>query len=150
MRIQDIESIDNRFIRRTDLTPSIRSHIALTALAARSLGIWGVITTLSRQYMISRVFVYMLASKLETTSLITFGDRQAVPATGDDPYTWMLSLRLEGRCSIEATSAIMKRFGIEQSSVGSISQSLHRLGSWAPSTVSTAEGEVQLAIFFKR
>jgi hypothetical protein len=111
---------------------------------------WGVITALSRQYLISRMFVYLLASQLEQTSLIHFGERAAVPTSGNDPYPWMLSLRLEGRCSIEAMSAIMKRFGIERSSVGGLSQDLHRFGALVPDTVSTEAGEVQFAIFFKR
>jgi hypothetical protein len=93
------------------------------------------------------MFVYMLASQLEQTSLIHFDGRRAVPATGNDPYPCMLSLRLEGRCSIEAMSAIMSRFGIEKSSVGCISQYLHRFGALVPDTVSTEGGEVQLAIF---
>jgi hypothetical protein len=109
-----------------------------------------VITALSRQYLISRTFVYLLASQLEQTGLINFDDRSAVPTTGNDPYSWMLSLRLEGRCSIEAMSAIMKRFGTERSSVGGISQDLHRFGAVVPDTVSTEGAEVQLAIFFKR
>ena len=150
MQIPNIEPTGPQFIRRNDLTPAIRLHIATTALVARNLGIWGVITDLSRQYLISRMFVYLLASQLEQTSLIHFDGRPAVPTTGNDPYPWMLSLRLEGRCSLEAMSAIMKRFGIERSSVGGMSQDLHRFGALVPDTVSTEAGEVQFAIFFKR
>jgi hypothetical protein len=47
-------------------------------------------------------------------------------------------------------SAILKRFGIERSSVGGLSQDLHRFGALAPDTVSTEGAEVQLAIFFRR
>jgi hypothetical protein len=150
MQGPDVEPMGNKFIRRTDLTPAIRLHIATTALVAKNFGIWGATTALSRQYMISRTFVYVLAAQLEQTSRITFDARQAVPATWEDPYSWMLSLRLEGRCSIEAVSAIMKRFGIDKSSVGCISQQLHRFGALVPDTLSTEGAEVQLAIFFKR
>ena len=34
----------NKFVRRHDLTPSIRLYIAFTALMARTSGIWGTIT----------------------------------------------------------------------------------------------------------
>jgi hypothetical protein len=150
MQTPNIEPTGSSFIRRTDLTPAVRLHIATTALVARNLGIWGVITDLSRQYLISRMFVYMLASQLEQTSRIHLDGRPSAPTIEDDPYLWMLSLRLEGRCSIEAMSAIMKRFDLARSSVGCISQDLHRFGALAPDTVSTEGAEVQLAIFFER
>jgi hypothetical protein len=55
---------NKRFIRRADLTPLIRLYIAFTALMAQRGAMWGKITELSRQYMISRMFVYMLAITL--------------------------------------------------------------------------------------
>jgi hypothetical protein len=55
------------FLRRTDLTPYLRLYIAYTALMANILNSWGTITELSRQFQISRTFVYMLASKLDVT-----------------------------------------------------------------------------------
>ena len=96
---------NKRFIRRADLTPMIRLYIAFTALMAQRGAVWGKITELSRQYMISRMFVYMLAATLEQHSLIIFGDNRCNPAVVEErlPYYYMLSLRLEGRCSIEAT-----------------------------------------------
>jgi hypothetical protein len=147
MHVPDVEPIGKKFIRRTDLTPAIRLQIAATALVAKNFGIWGVTTALSREYLISRTFVYRLAAQLEQTSQILFDARQPLAATWDDAYAWMLSLRLEGRCSLEAMSAIMQRFGREKSSVGCIRQQLHRFGALLPDTVSTEGAEVQLAIF---
>jgi hypothetical protein len=49
-----------KFIRRDDLTPSLRMQIASTAVVAHTLGVWGVITNLSQRFKISRTFVYML------------------------------------------------------------------------------------------
>ena len=54
----------NKFLRRHDLTPSIRLYIAFMAISARATGTWGKITELSQQFMISRMFVYMLANTL--------------------------------------------------------------------------------------
>jgi len=138
-----------RFIRRTDLTPLIRLYIAFTALMAQGGGMWGKITELSRQYMVSRVFVYMLAITLKQHSLIIFGDNRCNPAVVDErlPYYYMLSLRLEGRCSLEATSTIMKRFNLDLSSTGSISEFLQSVGSLLPDTLTTLGDKVQLVVF---
>jgi hypothetical protein len=91
----------------------------------------------------------MLACTLEETSLIIFGDNRFKPPVIEQklPYYYMLSLRLEGRCSIEAISAIMKRFGIEISSIGSISQYLRYLGSLLSPTLSIDGNEIQLVVF---
>jgi hypothetical protein len=128
-----------RFIRRTDLAPLTRLYIAYTALMAQGCAVWGKITELSRQFMISRMFVYMLASTLEQHSLILFGDNRCKPAVVEErlPYYFMLSLRLEGRCSIEAISTIMKRHHLDHSSTGYISQTLQSIGSLLPNTLTT-------------
>ena len=98
----------NKFVRRHDLSPSIRLYIAFTALMAKADATWGKISELSRQFMISRMFVYMLANTLHDTSLAVFGDNVSKPAVVEElPYHYILSLRLEGRCSIEAISTIM-------------------------------------------
>ncbi len=138
-----------QFIRRTDLTPSTRLYIAYTALMAQGGAVWGKITELSRQYMISRMFVYMLAASLEQNSQIIFGDNRCKPAVVEErvPYYLMLSLRLEGRCSIEAISTIMKRCNLAPSSTGFISQTLQSIGSLLPDTLSTNGNEAQLVVF---
>jgi hypothetical protein len=148
-QLPDMTSHCNKFIRRHELTPAIRLYIAFTALIAKGSGTWGKITELSRQFLISRMFVYMLACTLEEASLIIFGDNRFKPPVIEQklPYCYMLSLRLEGRCSIEAISAIMKRFGIGISSTGSISQYLHYLGSLLSPTLSIDGNEIQLVVF---
>jgi len=138
----------NKFVRRHDLTASLRLYIAFMALTARAMGTWGKITELSRQFMISRMFVYMLANTLHETSLTVFGDNISKPAIVEElPYHYMLSLRLEGRCSIETISTIMKRFDIPNASTGSISQYLQHVGSLLPNTVTISNDEVKLVVF---
>ena len=138
----------NKFVRRHDLTASLRLYIAFMALTARTMGTWGKITELSRQFIISRTFVYMLANTLHETSLTVFGDNVSKPAVVEKlPYHYMLSLRLEGKCSIEAISTILKRFEIPNASTGSISQSLQHVGSLLPNTVTTSNDEVKLVVF---
>jgi hypothetical protein len=139
-----------RFIRRTDLTPLIRLYIAFTALMAQRGAMRGKITELSHQYMISRMFVYMLAATLDQHSRIIFGDNRCTPAAVVEerlPYYYMLSLRLEGRCSIEAISTIMRRFDLDMSSTGSISGFLQSVGSLLPDTLKTPGDSVQLVVF---
>lgn len=139
-----------KFIRRADLTPLIRLYIAFTALMVKKGAMWGKITELSRQYMISRMFVYMLAATLDQHSQIIFGDNRCNPAAVVEerlPYYYILSLRLEGRCSIGAISTIMKRFNLDMSSTGSISQFLQSAGSLLPDTLTTLGDSVQLVVF---
>ncbi|MCW4031810.1 MAG: hypothetical protein NWF08_00255 [Candidatus Bathyarchaeota archaeon] len=146
--IPDMKPYGNKFIRRSDLTPSIRLSIAVTALMAKINDSWGKISELAKQFMVSRMFIYMLVYRLEATSLIIFGDNRSEPPAIEQrlPYYYMLSLRLEGRCGIGAISTIMERFGIKISSVGSISQFLKYIGLLLPNTLST-DNEIQFVIF---
>lgn len=144
----DMEQYSKKFLRRSDLTPLIRLYIAFAGLMSKSVGIWGTITELSKRFMVSRTFIYMLAATLEEISPIIFGDNASPPAIETRlPYYYMLSLRMEGRCSIEAISTIMKRFTIDNSSTGSISQVLQSIGSLLPHTLNTGNDEVQLVVF---
>ena len=148
--IQPIDIQHNKFMRRLDLTPQIRLFIALTALTAKLNSSWGKITQLSKQFLISRTFVYILSSTLEESTASLFENNLCAPPVLEQrlPYYYLLSLRLEGRCSIEAISTIMKRFGVQNSSVGFLSEKLNYFGSLLPSTL--VSGEIKLlAIFFK-
>lgn len=138
-----------KFIRRDDLTPSLRMQIASTAVVAHTLGVWGVITNLSQRFKISRTFVYMLAYTLLQSTEKLFCASTIQPTVNEYilPYCYVLSLRLEGRCSIEAISSIMKRFDLDKSSVGSISQSLTYFGSLLPDTLSTDNNQVKVVVF---
>jgi hypothetical protein len=140
----------HKFLRRTDLTALTRLNIAFQALMAMEFNLWGKITALSHQYQISRMFVYMLASTLKQTTPLIFGNIrfQNMVVEKRLPYEYMLSLRLEGRCSIEAISIMMKRFDIDISSTGSISKYLSYFGSLLPSTL-LAKDNPQFVIFFK-
>ena len=136
-------------MRRSDLTPLIRMHIACTALMAQTFGEWGTITALSRQFMISRTFVYMLAAALKETEDFLF-DGEINPQSLIDRRValgMILSLRLEGRCSLEAISTIMKRMGLEISAMGAISQYLTLLGALIPNTLSTGSDITQIVVY---
>ena len=138
-----------KFTRRPDLTPEIRLSIAYLAIEAQQNGKWGKITELAGTYMISRTFVYMSASFLAAASLIIFSATPAIAPVNSLllPFIYMLTLRMEGRCSVEAISAIMKRFDVSFSSVGSVSQYLNYFGSLLPNTLSAKANEIKLVVF---
>ncbi len=144
------ESLEScKFIRRIDLSPIIRLNIAFAAVMAKRNGTWGTITRLSDTYAISRTFVYILADMLERTSEIIFGYK-----THDEPAddfkaicSYMLSLRMEGRCSIDSSSTIMERFGKSPSASGSISRYLKYFGSVVPDTLCSVDNEIKMAVF---
>jgi hypothetical protein len=145
----NIKLTPKKFIRRSDLSPVTRLHIACAALTAMVTGAWGTVTALSKQFMISRTFVYMLAATLKETGEAAFGYDSCEPSvTGQRAvFSRILSLRLEGRCSVEAVSAIMKRFGTGSASVGFISQTLKYFGSLLPDTLKTDNGEIRLLVY---
>ncbi len=145
----ELIQLSPKCIRRVELTASIRLYIAMTALQAKEERIWGVVTELARQYQVSRTFVYMLVVTLEQTGHLVFGQSLCPSVMLKDRlcYRYMLSLRLEGRCSIGAISTIMKRFDIKNSSVGKISQTLQSIGALLPNTLTIDDGLVRLVVF---
>ena len=146
MSSKNVERI--KFVRRPDLTPFIRLHIAFTALKYKGI-LWGKVTELARSFMISRMFVYMLANSLDENLPAVFGgiNFKNYAIEKKVSYQYILSLRLEGRCSIQAVSTIMKRFDIDNGSVGYISQTLERIGALLPDTLSISDNEVQVVVF---
>jgi len=135
-----------KFTRRHDLSPVSRFMIAYTAWMSHQ---WGTVTRLTKQYMISRTFVYLLLHDLENAIPVIFGEQICHEKTISkrDGYEFILSLRLEGKCGIEAISTIMKRFGYPDNSVGYISQTLNYFGSLLDNTLKTSKNTVQLVIF---
>jgi hypothetical protein len=140
-----------KFLRRTDLSPIIRLYIGVTAVLAQHQHQWGVITQLAREYLLSRTFVYLLAAQVRQAGEALFagapGDTRRTVEDARLPYAYALSLRLEGRCSLNAISAIMDRFGLQWSSVGKLSQTLQAMGGLLESTIILPAGAIQLVVF---
>jgi len=135
-----------KFTRRDDLSPSLRFIIAHTAWMSHQ---WGTITQLAKQYLISRTFVYMLQHQLENVIPQIFGQQTVCEKIINkrDCYEYLLSLRLEGKCGIEAISTMMNRFGYPNSSVGFISQALNHIGSLLDNTLYNYQQTIQLVIY---
>jgi len=137
-----------KFIRRRDLTPEKRLHMAFMALQ----GVWGAVTDLAREFMVSRTFIYMLRGDLQAITEKIYGECRT---SLEQKEQWIrkqaiavaLCLRLEGRCSIGSTSQILKRFGgAKYNSVGWVSEILQFAGECLPNTLVNEETGVRLVI----
>ena len=112
------------FQRRDDLTFQKRFLIAYIVLFQYS---WGTITRLSSKYNVSRPFIYenvkLFSEFLETDKPKT------ICQSKEEATRFMISARLEGKCSIPSISKLMKRQDTTYNSVGSISQTLKAIGA---------------------
>ena len=134
---QSVTQKGMKFQRRKDLTPKLRLLIAFVALMDNR---WGVITNLSKKYAISRTFVYMLQSQLNEAIEDCFyvgkvpSKKELTVESKMKSLEHALLLRLEGKCSIPSISDIMKKIGLINNSVGTISQELKKIGEYLPNT----------------
>jgi hypothetical protein len=143
--IQQTKCKGIKFTRRKDLTPKKRLQIAYIALQ----GVWGVITQLSREFMISRTFIYKLMKDLKKITEAVFGKckKHYDESIKQKVIALILCLRLEGRCSINSISQILKRIGISKyNAVGSISQILKFAGNSLSNTLVNEDSDVTLVI----
>jgi hypothetical protein len=139
-----------KFTRRKDLTAKTRLTIAIAALHAQMFGEWGRITELSNEFGISRRFVYTLLNTMLPLAELCFGEAQKAPSIAEQKrlsFKAMLALRLTGQSAIERVSSIMKRFDMQNASVGFINQTLKQIGAILPNTVSTEGNEIAVVIF---
>ena len=139
------ESKGLRFVRRHDLTPDIRLTVAYKALN----GVWGDITQLAREFMVSRTFIYLLMKDLKEITETVFGTYKTYvkESAKEKAITLILYLRLVERCSIPSISQLLKRFEIAKyHSVGSVSQILQFAGNSLPNTLVNTAGGVKVVI----
>jgi len=135
-----------KFIRRKDLDKGIRLYIAYMMMMNNG---WGVVTHLSKRFFISRTFAYMLMKQLNTATDICFGcevteqsKKEVKIELKNEALKQILLFRLEGKCSILSISDILKTNGIENNSVGTISQNLNRIGRYLPNTLRNNGDEI--------
>ncbi|MCP4553707.1 MAG: hypothetical protein GY834_17080, partial [Bacteroidetes bacterium] len=87
---------------------------------------------------------------LRETSSILFGDKeleQVYINNKESTCSYMLALRMEGQCSIGATSTIMERLEIKTASEGSVSTYLKNFGTLLPNTLATKNDDIQMVVF---
>jgi hypothetical protein len=115
-----------KFMRRPDVDNVARVTIAVQAFLG--LGVYGEITRIAQFYQVSRLFVYKLLWQLLALYALEVRAPLSAQAIRKEVDRYILLLRLEGHCSLEAISQILKQLGLPFSSIGYISQ---RLGAYA-------------------
>ena len=111
-----------QFMRRPDIDTVARVTIAVQAFLG--LGVYGEITRIARFYQVSRLFVYKLLWQLLALYTLEICDPLSAQAIRQEVDRYILLLRLEVHCSLEAISHILKQLGLPFSSIGSIAQRL--------------------------
>lgn len=116
-----------KFIRRPDLDVQKRIEIAVSALLNQ--GIYGHITHLSKAYKASRTFVYQLLWAVNLTLIQEFSPQpNKEPSVVNEQLLdkTILLLKLEGNCSLQNISNILKALGHSPCSVGHISECIKK------------------------
>jgi len=137
-----------KFIRLPEISLSTRVNIAIQAYEAQQNNRWGIISEISREYHISRTFIYGLLSGFKQAMKSLF-----VPEESSDISSItivldrILSYRMEGKSSIESCSTLLIREGSRYCSVGYISQFLTRTGKSLPNTLSNHESTTKVLTF---
>ncbi|MCK5872745.1 MAG: hypothetical protein KAG26_07950 [Methylococcales bacterium] len=143
-----LPSVPPKFIRRNDLTLEIRTTLTLQAYDAQTNYVWGVITELSRQYQVSRTFIYdLLAIFKQEMGNLFFPSPKPIPISREESEAHILAHKFEGISSTDATSTLMKRSHIPFSSMGYISQYLSYVGKLLPNVIENGFEAVQFLVF---
>jgi hypothetical protein len=119
-----------KFRRRPDPGTVTRAQIALQALLG--LGVYGEIARLARTYGVSRQFVYQLRWQLLLFFELGFNPPPTPESVSQEIDRHILLLRMEGRCSLESISQIIRQLGLPFSSIGYISQRLQAYAQGLP------------------
>jgi hypothetical protein len=122
-----------KFMRRPDLDNLTRVEIAVQAFLR--IGVYGEITRLAQSYQVSRLFVYKLVWQLLTVYALRVCDPSSAQTIRKEVDRHILLLRLEGHCSLERISQIIKQLGLPNASVGYISQRLTAYARTLPQEV---------------
>ena len=122
-----------QFMRRPDIDHVTRVTIAVQAFLG--LGVYGEITRIAQSYQVSRLFVSKLVWQLLTVYALQVCEPSSTQAMRKEVDRHILLLRLEGQCSLENISHIIKQLGLPHASVGDISQRLTTYARALPTEV---------------
>jgi hypothetical protein len=125
-----------KYENRIDLTPNVRTKIALIAQYGKE---YGRITRLGKRFHISRTTVYSLRDQLSASISATFEKVPLVTSPcvvlREATIRFILALRLIGRCSLSAISTILQETGHSRQSVGFVSGVLQDIGDKLPQVI---------------
>ena len=114
------------FRRREDISIQKRFLIAYIIIYQRT---WGAVTSLSNKYSVSRQFIYNTV-ELFSEHIDNCFSTESVNNAPESSLTYILAYRMEGKSSITDISVLLRRFGLKNSSVGYISETLSRIGNF--------------------
>lgn len=118
-----------KYQRRSDINSVMRIQIAVQAFIG--IGKYGEISRIANSYKVCRLFVYQLLWEL-----LDLFEIEPKPTNSKDKQKEIdreiLILRMEGKCSLEAISEILKERGIKSNSIGYISQRIKALAEAVP------------------
>lgn len=117
-----------KFQRRTDLSVQTRLLIGYQVTHQNS---WGCVIRLACKYNVSRPFIYQSASIFQSLSEYFFCSEpdSSKNVSVDSGLRYLLSLRMEDRCSLSGISTLLSRQSFPNSSVGYISETLQSIGT---------------------
>jgi hypothetical protein len=118
-----------KYQRRSDIDSVMRVEIAVQAFIGK--GKYGEITRLAKNYEVCRLFVYQLLWELYDLFEIEPRKKSSKYEQKEIDREIMM-LRMEGKCSLEAISEILKERGVKNSSVGYISERIKALAELVP------------------
>lgn len=119
-----------KFMRRPDIDNVARVEIA--AQAFLGLRVYGEITRIATCYRVSRLFVYKLLWQLLTLFELEVCGEFSSEAISQKVDRHILLMRLEGQCSLERISQMIRQLGLPYASVGYISQRLRAYAKTLP------------------
>jgi hypothetical protein len=138
---QEEELSAMQFMRRPDIDTVTRVTIAVQAFLG--LGVYGEITRIARFSQVSRLVVYRLLWPLLALYTLAVCAPLSAQAIRKEVDRYILLLRLEGQCSLEAISQILKQLGLPFSAMGYIAQ---RLATYARALPKAALSGTQIAL----
>ena len=119
-----------KYQRRPEINSVMRIEIAVQAYLG--LGVYGEITRLAKSYNVCRLFIYQLL--WEMRDLFEIEPRRISSKYEQKQIDReIMMLRMEGKCSLEAISEILKDRGVKTNSVGYISHRIKALAEVVPS-----------------
>ena len=107
-----------KFMRRPDIDNVARVEIAVQAFLG--LRVYGEITRIAERARVSRLFVYKLLWQLLTLFELEVCRPPSPEAIKKDVDCHILLMRLEGQCSLERISQMIRQLGLPHTSVGYI------------------------------
>ena len=126
-----------KYYRRPEIDSIARLQIAIEAYV--KYGVYGNITGLANKYKVSRLFIYQLVWQLNKIYQVNNKTNEEQVEKRKEIDRHILLSRLEGKCSLEAISEILKHHGFPIYSVCYISERIKAFAESLPKSIATGK-----------